>query len=360
MKDDDLALDRDTRRREAGFARWFLAGSFGAFVAYLILAVVVDPRALFGTGLVPPAVLHSRKLKQELFRSFLHKGPVDGLVLGSSRSMLVAPAQLERMGCGRWFNFAVDSARSEDYLAVFRWSMEQGARPRHLLIGLDVEALHNAVGNDERLRTTPSLMAALGSSRPDRLRRMLASWVAVSEAVMSDAHARGIVASLLAWSRGTVEKSRFEQDGVMRYLRWENDRKQGRFDLERNIEQSRLEYSKRFADMTALSGDRISALERLLSEAGQAGTQVIIWITPLHPRVVTSLEGESKYRELLRATQSLLSVLGRNPGVRVRDFSDARAFSAGDDGWWDGAHLNEQNAARLTSGLVEDLGCNDF
>ncbi|MGV8040809.1 MAG: hypothetical protein AB2L07_12295 [Thermoanaerobaculaceae bacterium] len=274
--------------------------------------------------------------------------------------MLIAPAQLERMGCGRWFNFAVDSARSEDYLAVLRWSMEQGARPRRLLIGLDVEALHNTIGSDERLRTTPSLMATLGNSRPDRLRRMLASWIAVGEAMMSDAHARSIVASLLAWSRGTIEKSRFEQDGVIRYLRWENDLEHGRFDLERNIEQSRLEYSRRFADMTALSGDRISALESLLSEAGQAGTQVVIWITPLHPRVVSFLERESKYRELLRSTKSMLSVLGRIPGVRVRDLSDARSFSASDDGWWDGAHVNEQNAARLASELVEDLGCNDI
>ena len=43
----------------------------------------------------------------------------------------------------RAFDFAVEGARAEDYLVLYRWVRARGIRPRVVVIGLDVEALHD-------------------------------------------------------------------------------------------------------------------------------------------------------------------------------------------------------------------------
>jgi hypothetical protein len=339
------------------FLNWLLGSALATILGYSLAAVVVDPRGYFRTGIFPASVLNSRQLKQALFREYSISGEVDGIVLGSSRSMLVAPKVLSGLGCGRFFNFAVDSARAEDYLAVFRWSVAQGAKPGRLLLGLDVEALHDAAGLDERLLTNPSLMAGLGAGGWDRLQSEARSWLAIGRAVFSGGYAWGMLASLRARSGDFLETRRFEVDGGARYPRWERERREGTFDQDGNIRGSCDEYKRRFAQMAALSPERIEVLKRLITEASSRQVKVVLWITPLHPRVVDVLERDTEYDKMLDQTRALIRELATRFGVIALDLSDPRRFGGNDTDWWDGSHMDEENGAKLTVRLAEELRC---
>ena len=116
---------------------------------------LVDARGQFGTGLFPVVVSRTRADKSRLFLDFQRQQPVNGLVIGSSRSMRVAPAYLTARTGLRFFNFGVDDARAEDYLAIERWVRAHGGVPRLAVMGLDIEALHDDDEPDPEFLTDP-------------------------------------------------------------------------------------------------------------------------------------------------------------------------------------------------------------
>src|SRR5438128_1064149 len=95
--------------------------------AYLALVRVVDPRGEFRTGLFPRVTADARRDKMELFLRLQHRMPIEGLVLGSSRSMKLRPSTLKKETGLSFFNYSVEGAKAEDYLAIFRWAVSTGA-----------------------------------------------------------------------------------------------------------------------------------------------------------------------------------------------------------------------------------------
>ena len=69
---------------------------------------------------VPTVTLDARRQKMDLFRAYQAQEPVQGLILGSSRTMKLDPQVFGEATGQRFFNFTVDAARAEDYLAVYR------------------------------------------------------------------------------------------------------------------------------------------------------------------------------------------------------------------------------------------------
>src|SRR5690348_13397725 len=102
----------------------------------------IDPYGEWGTGRFPRVVMDSRRDKMQMFRRASVGPHVSGVLLGSSRSMLLRPSVLSDALGQPVFNFAVDNAHVEDYLAIYRWTTRQGAPLRLLIIGLDVVAMH--------------------------------------------------------------------------------------------------------------------------------------------------------------------------------------------------------------------------
>jgi hypothetical protein len=113
----------------AGFAReparaWMVVATFVVTTAALALAAagfvrLVDPYRHFGTGIFPVLSEDERAEKLRLFRNHAATGPIEGLVLGSSRAQKLAPDRLAARLNGRFFNFAISNAPVEDDLAGF-------------------------------------------------------------------------------------------------------------------------------------------------------------------------------------------------------------------------------------------------
>jgi hypothetical protein len=322
----------------------------------------VDPRGDFGGRRFLRVTMDSRMEKMRLFEAYAASGKVGGLILGSSRSMKIDPKELERRLGARFFNFSVDSARAEDYLAIYRWARRYG-NFRYLIVGLDVEALHDDDLPDPRLQQNHELVAELGngthdSTLPGRLLGRLRKYPDMFTA----AYVADMTRSVARYLRPGVHKAlatEFASDGLLHYLRLERDRAAGTFDLDRQISDSLPEYVNRFRDMRGLSARRRDHLEQLIREARSDGATVKVWLTTLHPLTARYLDQRTGYAAMLSRTRTYLAGLRERYRVDVYDYSEPQRFGGSLTAWYDGAHFDKANASLIAAGLAgpsQDLG----
>jgi hypothetical protein len=345
------------------FLAAFLASVAGCALLYVAAMRLIDPRGEFATGLLPVVELDARAEKMRLFRAY-GPGPV-GLILGSSRAMKLRPATLEAEAGVRFFNFAVDNARAEDDLAVYRWVRRQGAAVKVLVVGLDVEALHDDDRPDPGLLRNQELVQALLSEglpadgvlaavpRPGLVRTVKKYKSTFRIEYVSDA-----VRSLRLFLRPQARPLpllEFEPDGYLRYRRWEVQRAAGTFRFDEDLERCLSKYLGRFDGMRNLSAHRRSYLERLVEEAHGDGARVLVWITSLHSRTEQYLAAHTDYPSLLEATREYQLAIARQDGVVTYDFSRPESYQGTLSGWYDCAHIDEANADRVAVALAGAL-----
>ncbi len=347
----------------------FLAGFMAALAALALLYLGairwVDPRGEFGGGRFPVVEMDARAEKMRLFRASREAAAPVGLILGSSRAMKLRPQTLAAAAGAPFFNFAVDNARAEDYLAIYRWVRQQGVPVRFLVIGLDVEALHDddkpdpgLVRNDELIQALlrggmpePGILA--GMTRPGPLRLLKKYKGTFRIEYVNDA-----VRSLrLFWRPADrpLPLLEFEPDGYLRYRRWEVQRAAGTFRFDEDMERCLAKYLGRFDHMNRLSERRRAYLREVVEEAHGEGARVLVWITALHRQTEQYLEARTSYASLLQATRAYEEAIAREDDVVTYDFSRPESYQGTVSGWYDCAHIDEANADRVAESLARAL-----
>lgn len=334
------------------FSRNFLFVLGGLIAAYLIVAIIIDPRGYFHVGQFPVVTLDSRAQKIDKYVQSGAHNTFDGLILGSSRSMGIDPKELRKWTGKNCFNFSVDSACAEDYLAIYRWSHKQNPRIKLLFIGLDIEALHNDDRFDSRLIGNRQLANSISEFLGGNFIGFISGRGA---AIYSRQYAQDVYASIRvalvtrgnANFRNTNAFSNFDETGLIHYVEWEKQVAAGVFKNEAHINGSVDEYRRRFEGMSSLSKRRCLILETLLKEALEDGVTVRLWITPIHPKVASFLSRKTSYARLLDQTRIYIGSLRQSDYLMTFDFSAPVFFGGNDIDWWDGAHVNPNNASRL-------------
>jgi hypothetical protein len=350
------------RDRVMRFLLVFLAAVGALALLYASAVRLVDPHGEFGTGLFPVVEMDARAEKMRLFTAYRAKAAPTGLILGSSRAMKLRPSTLETGTGERFFNFAVDNARAEDDLAIYRWVRAHGASVKILVVGLDVEALHDDDQPDPGLVRNDGLVQALVRDglpepgilarvpRPGPLRTLKKYKSTFTIEYLTDA-ARAVRLSARPQAR-PLPLMEFEEDGYLRYRRWETERAAGTFRFDRDLERCLTKYLTRFDQMSTLSRRRRVYLKRLVEEARRDGARVLIWITSLHPLTARYLEAHTSYGALLQATRAYEDAIAQGDGVAVYDFSRPESYQASALGWYDCAHIDEGNADRVAAALA--------
>jgi hypothetical protein len=330
----------------AELLRDFIAATAVLFLAAALVFRIVDPRDDFETGIFPVIIRDSRIEKMRLFSADTASGAIQGLVLGSSRSMKLAPEVLQARTGLRFFNFAVDSGRAEDDLAIFRWVRQQGVRPALLVIGLDVEALHNDDVPDEELQKNQELRRLL-TGRDDRFHLFWTYKRAFTPTYFTDT-----IMSIRRQFRPAVPMYSLDQDGRLRNRDIDRQRAAGTFDFTRQIATCLDVYVARFQSMTALSPARKRHIEQLIAEERAAGGQTIVWITPLHPRTARYLASRTEYPRMLRLTRAFLDELRASGSVTAYDFSEPDRYGGTLTDWDDCAHTDEIQSDQIAAALT--------
>lgn len=339
------------------FGLLFLATVAAVTVAHVALMKTIDPRGDFGMGLFPSVVYDARAQKVARFTAYLARGPVDGVVLGSSRSLKIRPADLaERTGL-RFFNFAVEGARSDDMLAIYWWMRERGVRPKVLWLGLDVESLIVTEGLHWKLEQNAALMRALAGAQgavPSRFDDARALVAAAKRTVTFGYLRDAVLAVRLRFRPGAnLLNTAFEPDGYFRYPRWELERAKGVSTFDQTFADCLDGHTRNYDVATAgIRPHHVERLEQLIRQARADGVRVTLWLTGVHPQIVQYLRERTTYEVRLVETRRIVEGWRARYGIETSDLTDMTNYAGTADGWYDCGHPDEGNARRIVEAVM--------
>lgn len=322
--------------------RVFLVATLGVLAVIAAVNYVVNPYAIFPSRAFPPVAWQSRRQKAEMLEARARRPEV--LILGSSRTMKVAPTQVTRLSGLDAFNACVDSARAEDWTAMYRYTTEAlRANVPEVIIGADVESFQNKKDADARLLGTYELRPFLPFSLKWRW------YLHAVEDALSWPQLTDSLNSIKYRFRGYPEgKYRFDETGVLHYVVWEREIAAGTFKWDPSLE----EYDGRLEGMTTLAPWRRAFFEELLRLTGERGARVRVFITPLHPKLLEHLRHTRDYDRLRAETVAYLQEQQRRfPHLKAVDFTEVSSFGGQPDGFLDGAHTTDENSAVMTEAL---------
>ncbi|WP_026379560.1 hypothetical protein [Afifella pfennigii] len=119
------------------YASTFILTAAGLLAALLAFVLVIDPYGASPIGFSGERALmdvNQRYMYPQIVRRKVH----DSLVLGTSTSRLLRPAELEETFGGSFANLAMNSARAFEQYRVFDLFERVNGPPRTLIVGLDV------------------------------------------------------------------------------------------------------------------------------------------------------------------------------------------------------------------------------
>ncbi|MDP9268386.1 MAG: DUF1574 family protein [Acidobacteriota bacterium] len=336
------------------FVRRFLGLLFALLAAIGLLNYLVNPEGIYSAHLLPPVTWNTRAAKAELLAAAALSSQTnpqtrpEALILGSSRLMTIAPAEVERVTGLRTFNAAVNAAYSEDFYVLLRYAVERaGVRPQLVLIGLDAEAFHDHEPENEYLMQPNALGGYLqkGEARGAAWRRFT-NLFTVYQTKLS-------FLSLYDRMGGKkVNAVEFAADGSIKEDPWLRQRAAGNYDLQAKIEGTAAEYIPRYQSYTGVARDRLDYFAATLRYAREQGARVIVFATPVHPELERAL-APFGYPQRKREAYAAAQQVAQRESAEFVDLSRPESFGGAAEHFYDGVHVDAYNAERLVVFLAK-------
>jgi hypothetical protein len=338
----DLAGTESVWRR---FVSRFLTAAVLALVAIGTLNYLVNPEGLYGTHLVPQILWSARPQKAALLEA---ARPVpEALILGSSRVMNIPPKEVEHITGLVTFNAGVDSAKTEDFYILLRYAVENlHLKPRLLIVGCDVEALHNHEPPHYYLQKPSALAAFLwqGQARSWRWKRFT-NLLSYPEAQVS-------LLALYKYLRGETEAlTETDPDGYSHFNDWLQKKANGQFNLNAEIYSTVERFAPRYDNFTGLSAERLDYFEATLRYARDHNIDVVVFMTPTHSAVEAGLAPHgygARKHDVVSALQRLCTAWN----VPFYDLSAAASFGGDPDRFYDGVHYDSSFTSLILSRIL--------
>jgi hypothetical protein len=337
---------------QSSSGRRFLA-FFGTALLLLALAhcltyTAVDPNRFFFGSPFPQSTSSTRRDKLNLFVAYNAVRPVTGLILGSSRSMKLAPEHADRLTGLRFFNAGVFDSRPDDYLGMYRVLKDLHAAPRQVLIGIDAESLSaTETPGDVELRGNYSLMSHLGQKlpRPAHYGKLyLDSFKTLTLTRVAESVRLAI--------RPAEPVNFFHADGLWTSPKVERQVREGTYDYRAELQASIPQIVAIYGSFHAISGDHVDCLESLLREASNDGARLVVWITPLHPELRSRLNQKPEAAAMERNSRAVIQQIAERYRARFFDFSEPLAYGPDLATWDDAVHYGQKDAQRILDHLL--------
>jgi len=332
---DHLLRATDSTIDDRRFLRTFLVAFIAAALLIAAINFVVDPTDVFHTGLFPPVTWVDRDEKSVFFTQMQPKPQL--LILGSSRMMKMNPACATSLSGLKTFNFAVNDARAEDYVAILGFVSDHGGAPKRILIGIDSEGLSNAPF-DWRLANSKYLSRYL-PVRPSKFSHL-------GENLLSRIQLAASMSSVRHVLTHQTETIRVGPDGYLTYIDLEAAKSRGTFDLRREIRVSITGYATSFEHFDGLSPVRVAMLHDFFTQCHAKGIQVDAVIPPLHPDVLAAME-RTPVRARIADTARMLRQFEAEGLLHYIDVTTIDRFGGDPDRFFDGIHMEEWNSSRI-------------
>ena len=318
------------------------------FLGIAVVNFVVNPYAQYATCFFTPMVQTSRAQKVAMVAA---RDPLPaGLILGSSRVLKLEPDYLQAQTGYPFFNAGVYYGKPEDYLAFLRYYQDRFERaPRMIVLGVDVYAFSDVLPPDARLLNNVSLASRVPEAITvaDRFHR----W----QELLSWQQTKLSVKSLLMHVRSTelpAPAESFRPDGLLVYHERESDIAAGTYDFPAALDFNKREYKRLFSDFATISPQRCQLFERFADTCRANGTQLIVFLTPLHPELICHLEETTDFREHKHQTTRYLQRQAARHRFTLWDLVEIRSFAGDPHCFVDGIHPLEPNTRRIVDTIL--------
>lgn len=336
------------------FFRAFLGTLTLLAAAFALAAAVVNPRReLFGTRF-PALQPNSRAVKLVMLDSFAAHHPVRALILGSSRSMKLSPAQLGKLTGQPFFNLGVFSGRPEDFLALYRAATRRHPDINLLLVGVDADGLNPRQPSEGEFENNAELQQALRGAPFS-----VVDWgkFLAHRAVdlYSMGYARDVLASLNATRHPPTPMYSFDADGSIEFPKYDREIAAGTFSLDRVLATCIDNGVNQLALIRETDVARLRYLRTLIADARAHGVDVVVWSPPLHPRFRAAISQNLLARGNLTRISSDIRRLTREAAVPFVDLESSGDFLPDATAWYDCVHYRSSEAARIAALLATEL-----
>jgi len=314
------------------------------------LSYVVNPLGIYSTHYFSPMVWNGRGEKVAALATEDPKPQI--LVFGSSRVWTISPAKLTELTGMPSFNAGVSVAMAEDYYALLRYAVEQAnIQPKLVIIGLDVEALHNTRPVDARSQDVPELRPYLPGGGIDAVESRLKSLVTAQSVQLS-------IRSLRLSRRGKTDAPAdplytVGPHGDTRLAGMERRLSTGDSTRDKELHDAIPTFQKRYDNYTALSPVRLNYLRETLEYCAQKHIKAIVYVTPMSEKMTAQLESRG-YSARLQDLRNQVAPIAQANGATFLDYSNISAFGGSEEGFLDGAHRDQAAGNIMVAHLLKD------
>lgn len=303
-----------------------------------------NPEGLYPTKFLPPVIADHRPEKIFLM-STRHPKP-EALVLGSSRSMKIEPALVERYTGLKTFNAAVFQAYTEDDYALLRYAVEKaGIRPKLVIIGVEWANFSDDPRNTYLTRPSPLSEYLPGQPAWRGYLDLVGTAISWPETSLSlDA-----VGKFVLRRTPPPRQIHIEPDGYLIRDQDERAKANGTFQIAHLMVYSRKLYEQRLRSFYFLP-ERVRYFQEMLQYCRERHIQVMVFATPVYHEIFDGESSEDRQRE--QAAIDTMRALAEQGGASFDDFLHVESFAGEPEAFFDGTHIDTRNATLLTARML--------
>lgn len=345
-----LSTESKKMPRYIGFVRNLIITVAWVLVFVVIVNLLVDPFAIYGTGIFPRSEVNYYEKKLGLFENYDRE--VECLIIGSSRVLAFDPDVVEGLTGWESFNFAVPGARTETFYSILQLAIEDYDAPlKAVIIGVDPESFHPTLPIQPEARYIDQFAkyfihhGAGHASIWERL-GLLFSLDQFDESL-------GSIRNYIK-SRAGRSKMEYFPNGYSVYVQREQEISDGTFNLQERLDQRVRKYPDRslfLSEFTEMSEVRIQYWEDMLEICRENGIIVYAFLPPTHPQLYDLLESAGAWEIFGEVSDYIESSMENTDGTFL-DYTDIGSFNGNPDDFYDEIHMRPQNGELLLQDLL--------
>ncbi len=335
--------------RAARFLFQFLGVALVCALAVAGMYMIVDPHDKFPSDAYRPLIVDWTESKLNLLD---HQDQMPStVILGSSRAMAISPSYVAEQGLGPEpaFSLAIPSSTARDHVLLYDYLVAQDARPESLVVALDLDVRPDITS----VAVDSAAYPRLTGRSPDLIDEIADIGKAFSIGGIVD------TGRVLYFNHGAgypAERMVLLGDGATSFPLIEQSRASGTFDLNRAIEAHMRTQVREYYTTDQPSMNSIGFVEQLTRRAAPNGTQVHLFLPPVHPildaRVDESVPWLMQYEQAAVARLAGLC----SADVTVYDLRLLETFGGDPDDFFDGWHYMHDNGRKLVDAMANGVG----
>lgn len=319
-------------------------------ILVVILFGTVNPLGGFWGHRFPTATPITRIRKTQLFDAWQRQAPIQGLIVGASKSMKLAPKAFSQATGLRFFNFSLSAGTLEDVKIVMQLAEEKHARPREMVLGVDAQML-TRYGIADELTQDWEFARRLEERQPTIGWKLEHGAHLVREA-MTPTFAQAVGTSIMAAINHREPLHHFYEDGYLDYLTRDRAIAAGRFPRAANIRRCTIEVVDSLRLQYPYDPHRMALLDSILDRARADSIRVTLWLTPYHPDVLTAVARYPQMAAWLRSVPDSLRKVAAAHGASFVNLQTIDLFDGDPNDFYDCVHFGNANAAKVTTHLL--------